>query len=254
MDEIAPDAGAVWSSKTTHNGQHKPTKSRSTKLGNRKAATKANRSGRTNNATVNLSKLTGVRRTASPKHFKPQLATLVSKVPAGADWLHELKFDGYRILAHIDGPKKIRLLSRNDNDWTARFQVIADALAKLPIKSAILDGEVVSLDAHGISNFQQLQNSLKTGDTDSLVYYIFDVPYLNGYDLTGVPQIDRKQVLADILQTINPENEGRLRYSDHIQGQGDSVLQHACRSAMEGIIAKRADSTYQQSRRRTGSK
>jgi bifunctional non-homologous end joining protein LigD len=241
LDEIAADADAVWSSKAAHNGQHKSaTKSRSTKT--------ATRNGSAKIAIANLSKLAGVRRAALPKHFKPQLATLVSQVPAGADWLHELKFDGYRILAHIDGPKKIRLISRNDKDWTLRFQVIADALVDLPLKSAILDGEVVSLDAHGISNFQQLQNSLKTGDTDSLVYYIFDVPYLNGYDLTDVPLINRKQVLADILLPFNPENEGRLRYSDHIQGQGDSVLQHACRSAMEGIIAKRADSTYQQTR------
>ena len=132
----------------------------------------------------------------------------------------------------------------------ARFHVVADALAELPIKNAILDGEVVSLDADGISNFQQLQNSLKTRRRPiRSSYYVFDVPYLNGYDLTDTP-LDRAQRSARprCCSSANPDNDGSMRYSDHIQGQGESVLQQACRSAMEGIIAKRADSTYQQFR------
>lgn len=251
LDEIARDADAVWSTngKASHNGKKKstaPTKSTKIKTVDRPVKKKRNRS--TPNGAKNLAKLPGARRGPPPKIFKPQLATLATRVPEGDDWLYELKFDGYRILAHIDGRKKPCLISRNDKDWTTRFQVIADALAELPIKSAILDGEVVSLDSKGLSNFQQLQNSLKTGDVRSLVYYVFDVPYLEGYDLTDVPLIARKKVLASQLLSANPDNDGTIRYSDHIQGQGASVLQHACRSEMEGIVAKRADGAYQQYR------
>jgi bifunctional non-homologous end joining protein LigD len=182
-----------------------------------------------------------------PTRLTPQLATLVSDVPEGENWVHELKFDGYRALAFVTNGK-VRLMSRNDNDWTAKFRPVADAVAKLPIKNAILDGEIVSLDKHGVSSFQQLQNVLKRGDVDRLVYYMFDVPYLDGYDLTETPLVDRKEVLARLLLSANPANDGTVRYSDHIQGHGEDVLQQACGSAMEGIIAKRVDSTYQQSR------
>jgi bifunctional non-homologous end joining protein LigD len=116
------------------------------------------------------------------------------------------------------------------------------------LKTAILDGEVVSLDTHGISNFQQLQNTMKRGDEENLVYYVFDLPYFAGYDLTEVPLVERKELLARVLLSVNPNNDGTIRYSDHIKGEGEQVLQHACRSAMEGIVAKRADSIYHQYR------
>lgn len=250
LDQIASDADAVWSSngKAVHNGKKKPSPRKKPATTSTKGTLKKKRSNHAPIGAKDLAKLPNARRAPPSKTFKPQLATLAGRVPDGDDWLHELKFDGYRILAHIDGPQKIRLISRNDNDWTARFQVIANALAELRIKSAILDGEVVSLDSHGVSNFQQLQNSLKTGDVKSLVYYVFDVPYLDGYSLMDVPLIDRKEVLARLLLTTNPNNDATIRYSDHIQGQGADVLEHACRSEMEGIVAKRADSTYQQHR------
>ena len=98
-------------------------------------------------------------------------------------------------MAHVNGDK-VRLITRNDNDWTARFRVVADALQEIQVETAIFDGEVVSLDAHGVSNFQKLQNSLKTGDDKSLAYYVFDLPYLNGFDLTEAPLVDRKAILG----------------------------------------------------------
>ena len=249
MDEIASDADRVWSS--NRNGSHKASGAAKSKTKAKAVPRKTSANGKVIKRSAitarDLAKVPGAKRADQPAKFKPQLATLASSVPEGENWLHELKFDGYRALAFIENGK-VRLVSRNDNDWTKRFRSVSDALKKLRIKKAVLDGEVVSLDAQGISNFQQLQNLLKRGDDDSLVYYLFDVPYLHGYDLTQTPLVDRKEVLAHLILSANPGNEGTLRYSDHIQGHGESVLQHACRSAMEGVIAKRADSTYQQSR------
>ena len=247
MDEIAADADRVWSSNRNATGKStKPTtkKPKATSRAKRVSRKTASRSPITAKDLANVS---GARRAPLPAKFQPQLATLASRVPEGDDWLHELKFDGYRILAFIENGK-VQLLTRRGNDWTARFRSVADALEKLPIDTAILDGEVVSLDKQGLSNFQQLQNSMKRGNAESLVDYVFDVPYLHGYDLTQTPLADRKEVLARLLLSANPENDGTVRYSDHIRGQGENVLQHACRSAMEGIICKRADSTYQQYR------
>jgi bifunctional non-homologous end joining protein LigD len=250
MDQIASDADRVWNS----NGKA-AAKSRSKAKGQQvqqKSAKKpasANSSGRkqARPASKNIAALNGAKKAAFPKEFKPQLATLTDKVPGGENWIHELKFDGYRILAEVRGGK-VKLVTRRGNDWTARFRVVADAVKQLKLKNAILDGEVVSLDEHGVSNFQQLQNLMKRGDKESLVYYVFDCPYLEGYDLTEAPLIGRKDILARWLLAENPKNTGVIRYSDHIAGSGDEVLGQACRSGMEGIIAKRADSGYHQYR------
>jgi bifunctional non-homologous end joining protein LigD len=248
MEEIAADADRVWSSNRNGSANSKAAAKKKAKpKGTKVTATGKNHVKRFPITAKDLSKVPGARKASFPAKFKPQLATLASRVPTGDDWLHELKFDGYRTIAFIKNGD-IRLVSRNDKDWTRRFHAVADALKKLRIKDAILDGEVVSLDAQGISNFQQLQNLLKRGDDQSLVYYLFDVPYLLGHDLTAVPLEERKEVLARLILSHNPGNDGTLRYSDHIRGHGDKVLQQACRSAMEGVIAKRADSTYQQYR------
>src|SRR3954447_12889687 len=250
LEEIAEDADAVWSS--NRNGSKKATsnavakKSIARRTGAKKAV-KPKSNGRAPITTKELAKITGARKAAFPDEFSPQLATLTGRVPSGENWLHELKFDGYRILAKIHN-KKIELVTRRGNDWTDRFGSIADALSELPIKAAILDGEAVSLDSHGVSNFQQLQNSMKSGDENSLVYYVFDLPCFEGYNLSDTPLSERKEVLARVLLSANPSNTGPIRYSDHIQGAGDKVLQHACRSAMEGVVAKRADSAYHQYR------
>jgi bifunctional non-homologous end joining protein LigD len=248
MDEIAEDADRVWSSNRNGSAKSKAGAKSKTKPTRKKTSADNNRPrARSPISVKDLAKLGGARKASFPKKFSPQLATLASRVPTGDDWLYELKFDGYRALAFVEGGH-VRLVSRNDNDWTARFRAVAAALKKLRIKDAILDGEVVSLDSNGISNFQQLQNLLKRGDDDSLVYYLFDVPYLLGYDLSGVPLIERKEVLARLILSAHPSNDGTVRYSDHIRGHGENVLEQACRGAMEGVIAKRADSTYQQHR------
>jgi bifunctional non-homologous end joining protein LigD len=254
MEEIARDADRVWSSngKAAAKARAKKTAKKGGKAAIRNSANGASskagaRTKRSPITEKELAKLTSARRAKLPADFRPQLATLASRVPRGDEWLHELKFDGYRALAFFENGK-VRLISRNGNDWTARFQAVADALEKLPVKNAILDGEVVSLDENGLSNFQQLQNQMKRGDDESLVIYLFDLPYCAGFDLTQTPLVERKELLARLILSTNPKNEGALRYSDHIQGHGESVLLHACRSAMEGVVCKRADSTYQQAR------
>src|SRR3954454_3978921 len=162
LEEIVGDADAVWSSnrngskKATSNAVAKKSKARRTGA---KKAVKPKSNGRAPITTKELAKVSGARKAAFPDDFSPQLATLTSRVPSGENWFHELKFDGYRILAKIHN-KKIALVTRRGNDWTDRFRSIADALSELQITAAILDGEVVSLDADGVSNFQQLQNSM----------------------------------------------------------------------------------------------
>jgi len=182
-----------------------------------------------------------------PRSLEPQLATLSSAVPTGEDWLHELKFDGYRLLAWADG-KLVRLMTRRGQDWTDRFSATAAAIAALGLKATILDGELVALDEHGVSQFQELQNWLRKGRTAELVYYVFDAPFLLGYDLRATPLIERKQALARVLLAHDPTNAGPIRYSDHVVGQGPAFRGQACDHGLEGVVSKRTTAQYQAGR------
>ncbi|MEQ9379267.1 MAG: hypothetical protein RJP95_00255, partial [Pirellulales bacterium] len=181
-----------------------------------------------------------------PKTIKPQLATLVSEPPQGDGWLHELKFDGYRILARCDD--KVRLFTRRGNDWTDRFPAVVHALGKLNLRGTMLDGEVVVLDPQGRSDFQALQNMLNSSEPRKLIYYVFDVPYASGFDLSRTPQIDRKEILRQLLSS--QKSESLIRFSDHIRGQGSNVADLACQHALEGVVCKRVDAPYEQCRSR----
>jgi bifunctional non-homologous end joining protein LigD len=181
--------------------------------------------------------------------MSPQLATLSANVPEGDHWLHELKFDGYRLLCLIRNGAA-QLTTRRGKDWTARFPGVAAAAAALPVTNAIVDGEVVALDERGISSFQRLQGALKDGQTDWLVFYAFDLPYIDGYDLREVPLVGRKEQLRRILASHGATDDGVIRYSDHIVGNGKRVLAEACRGGLEGIVSKLRDSLYE-SRRTT---
>jgi bifunctional non-homologous end joining protein LigD len=178
-----------------------------------------------------------------PGFIFPQLATLVDKPPKGAQWLHEIKFDGYRILTFKNGKNSL-LKSRNKNDWTQNFQPVTDAIDQLPFEQLIVDGEIVALDAKGNSDFQLLQNYLKNPQKASFVYYIFDLLYYNGYDLRGLPLIERKSLLQTILKHANPI----LRYTKHVLEAKDNLLQQFCDHGYEGIISKQINSTYQSKR------
>lgn len=189
----------------------------------------------------------GARKAAQEKWVVPQLATLVTASPEGKDWIHELKYDGYRILCRLQNGTAT-LLTRNGNDWSAKLPHIAAAAADLPVKTAWLDGEVVALLPDGRVSFQTLQNAFDTHSDSNLVYFVFDLLYLDGYDLRPTPLIERKRLLSALFKDSSPS--GLVHYSDHITGQGDVAFAEACRSGMEGLVAKRADASYVAGRNR----
>lgn len=193
------------------------------------------------------SALKGARRAALPRDVRPQLATLARKVPDREGWIHEIKLDGYRVLARLD-KGEVRLITRNGKDWTHRFAELAKSLEPLPVDSALLDGEIVALAEDGISNFRRLQEALSAGRTSRLVYQVFDLPYLQGHDLAKVPLLQRKQALSQLLEASGFAGNGIVRYSDHIDSQGQAFSDQACRMGLEGIISKRASSHYQEKR------
>ncbi len=248
MEQIAAAADKVWSGTESPEKQAAAKQTIATANAKRtkaKSTTAVKSSG--NNAAARRSltakavgKIVGAKRSELPREVKPQLATLVDAAPSGDQWLHELKFDGYRILARLQQGKVV-LLTRNGHDWTHRFQGIAGALAKLPLESGVIDGEIVALNSEGISDFQQLQNQLRRGDEKSLAFYAFDLPFVQGYDLRDAALVDRKQVLVSTL-AASPDDV--VRYSDHLIGSGEEFARQACQQGLEGIICKRADSPY----------
>ena len=186
----------------------------------------------------------GTRKRAMPDETAPQLATLIDKPPDGPEWLHEIKYDGYRLLARIENGK-VRLHTRNGLDWTAKFAALARALAKLPAESALIDGELVALAPDGTTSFAELQDRIARGETDDLVFFAFDLLYRDGYDLTGATLEDRKAALAEI---VPHDASDMVRYSDHQQGRGPDFLRNACKYELEGIISKRRDKPYRSGR------
>ncbi len=189
----------------------------------------------------------GAKRARLPRSVEPQLATLVEEVPRGDAWLHELKLDGYRLLCRIEDGD-VRLSTRAGNDWTDRFPTIAEALAGLPVRTALLDGEVVVLDAQGRTDFQALQRSFGQQRRD-VHLFAFDLLHLDGFDLRQTPLHERKRLLQQLLARA-PERSP-LRFSDHVRGRGAEFLEMACRSGAEGIMSKRADAPYVSKRTRT---
>ena len=188
-------------------------------------------------------KLPGAAHTHLPARPRPQLASLAAAAPASSGWLHEIKFDGYRILARVDAGR-VTLISRNGKDWTERFGEIVALLGGLPAETALLDGEVIALAANGASSFRQLQEALSTGRTAALIYQVFDLLHLDGYDISAVPQLERKQTLANLLERGGFVGSARVRYTEHIDSKGREFYDHACRLGLEGIICKRASAGY----------
>ncbi|MBX7146026.1 MAG: DNA ligase D [Alphaproteobacteria bacterium] len=180
-----------------------------------------------------------------PKFIAPQLATLSNTFPEGSHWIHEIKFDGYRIQTHFD-QKEIIMFNRTGLDWTHKFRFIADKLSKLPIQTAILDGEIIVPDTHGISSFKMLQETLSQGQSSQFQYYIFDLLYLNGHDLTSLPLIQRKELLNPLLKIKTFENS--IFYSDHFVHHEQNFLKKVCNLKLEGIISKRKDASYKSGR------
>ena len=177
-------------------------------------------------------------------HTNVQLAKLVNTIPEGEDWLYELKYDGYRILAYLEG-SSVRLVTRNGSDYTKRFSAIAYSLSDWAAgRASILDGEMVVTDPEGKTDFQALQNYMKHPKGQNLAYMAFDLLALNGEDLRGRPLISRKEMLEALMKDA-PKN---LRYSQHITGNGREFFLAACNSDLEGIVGKKPDSDYRGTR------
>lgn len=191
--------------------------------------------------------LQGAVKARQPEWIKPQLATLVDRMPKDDGWLHEIKFDGYRLLCRVKNGD-VRLFTRNGNDWTEKLATQAEAVAGLGLEEAWLDGEAVVLTEQGRSSFQALQNAFDSRFTGTIVYCVFDLLYLNGYDLRSTPLIERKRLLASVL---NQSRDAHLRYSDHIIGDNEASFEEACRQGLEGLIVKRMDAGYRSGRGRS---
>src|SRR5690348_14218027 len=179
---------------------------------------------------------------APPAFQEPQLATLVDDVPPGDSWIHEIKYDGYRLeLAVGDGVATA--WTRNGKDWSDKFKALVKAAAKLPA-GCLIDGEAVAIDDEGKPSFQLLQSTLKDQKGANLVFYAFDLLVDRGEDIKKLPNIVRKDRLASLLAGTS----GRILYGDHIVGRGEEMFEAVCKSGGEGIISKKASATYQGTR------
>ncbi|MFA6267453.1 MAG: DNA ligase D, partial [Pseudolabrys sp.] len=189
--------------------------------------------------------LQGAKRGHLPSFVEPSLATLADKAPEIGNWIHEIKFDGYRLQARLERGK-VTLLTRKGLDWTRKFKSIADAVAKLPADTALIDGELVVEGDNGVTSFSLLQEDIKSGRQDRLVYYAFDLLYLDGADLRSLPLHARKDVLGRLLKKTPAKSP--LGFSESIAERGSVLLKHACRLGLEGIISKRDDAPYRSGR------
>jgi bifunctional non-homologous end joining protein LigD len=184
-------------------------------------------------------------KTRLPGFIPPCLARLETKPPSGEEWVHEVKFDGYRLQAHI-AQGEVRLYTRTGLDWTGKFGApIANALAALDCVSAVVDGEVVVLQENGVSNFSSLQLALSEGRHGDMIFYAFDLLHLDGKTLLDRPLLQRKQAFRDLL---GDGAAGHLRYSEHFTAPGQQMLDNACDLGLEGIVSKRADAPYRSGR------
>jgi bifunctional non-homologous end joining protein LigD len=192
--------------------------------------------------------LPGAVKAPTPAKLSPQLATLATGVPVAGEWIYEIKFDGYRLMARIENGKA-KLITRGGHDWSLRMPHLVKELEKLEVESAWLDGEIVVLDDRGLPHFNSLQNAFdRAAGRDRIVFFLFDVPYFEGYDLRDAPLRARRRLLSKLLEERGSE---RLRFSEAFEADPTSILNSACRMGLEGVIAKRADAPYSSRRTET---
>jgi bifunctional non-homologous end joining protein LigD len=195
-------------------------------------------------ALPDMRKIRGARKGLLPTFVEPSLATPCDKPPSGPKWLHEIKHDGYRLQARIDG-RRVQLLTRKGLDWTKRFSAVADAMKMLGLASALIDGEVVVQDTAGLTSLNDLQMDLEAGRQDRFRYFAFDLLYCEGFDLRSATLTDRKTLLAQLLSA---GESSPVIYSEHLEDDGPTVFAHSCRLGLEGIISKRRDLPYRSGR------
>jgi bifunctional non-homologous end joining protein LigD len=174
-----------------------------------------------------------------PQWIKPQLTQLVDQAPDGPDWLHEIKFDGYRMHARLDRGAA-RLLTRTGLDWTHKYPAIAAAVASIGAEQAYLDGELCGVRPDGITSFSMIQAASDSGNAAALVFFLFDLLYLDGENVSAQPLVERKAKLAALLA----DARSPLHYCDHQVGHGRAFHEKACAAGLEGIVSKRADAAY----------
>ena len=171
-----------------------------------------------------------------PGFVEPALATSIAKVPSGDRWVHEIKFDGYRVQIHLRDAA-VKVFTRRGNDWTNRFRKIAADAWHINAGSAIIDGEVVVPSADGTTDFSVLQNELK-GRSTKIVMVAFDLLYLNGYDLRKLPLFERKTLLKKLIDGTD------IQFSESFEVDGPEMYKHACKANLEGVVSKVRDSRY----------
>ncbi len=237
IGQVESEATSQW----TKSGEVKVKKAAKAASGNRTRKTK-------NDEPVgDLAKIKGARKAPLPAFVEPTLATLRPSPPTGDQWVHEIKFDGYRLQARIKSGK-VKLITRSGLDWTDKFgQKVVMALGKLPVETALVDGELVVENDSGASDFSALQADLSGGRSDRFVYYAFDLLYLDGCDLRTVPLAARKNLLTPLIG----ESDNVVRLSTHFTESGALVLRHACRLSLEGVVSKQIDAPYRSGRTKT---
>ena len=228
LDQIGRDSDHVWKSNRSDGHANSPARPETRKL--KKADF--------------LDGVKGAPRELLPTFISPQLAMQATLPPRGTGWLHELKMDGYRIQARLQGGQRriVKLLTRKGLDWTSRMKSIAETIEALPVDSALLDGEVVVISEDGTTSFADLQAAFQDGAAKPLSYFVFDILHLNGHNLRTIPLERRKQILAALLAASEP-NEA-LKYSDHLGADAAKIFSKACELGAEGIVSKRASGKY----------
>ncbi len=244
-------ADAVWNSnrgsaadarKTASSSASATTKGRTAK---RQATAKSSKAKKSAKA-KKTSKAKKAKSDAAPPAFvAPQLCISVERPPAGAGWVHEIKFDGYRVQLRVEAGEAT-LKTRKGLDWTEKFQAIADEAKALP--DVLIDGEIVALDSHGVPDFSGLQAALSDGKTDDLIFFAFDLLFVEGEDLRRMPLAERKARLKELLENRGKRKEGLIRYVEHFETGGDAVLQSACKLSLEGIVSKKLSAPYHSGR------
>ena len=249
MDEIAADKKRVWHSNRSVQEQSKAAKAgpriRARRTVPKPRAHSARPKAVTKRNGKKPGKVPGARVGRLPDFIPPCLATLSKRAPDTGGWIHEIKFDGYRIQARI-GDGKITLKTRTGLDWTDKFPAVAEACAALSVHDLVLDGEIASIGKDGVSDFSALQDDLKNGRQDRMTYYVFDLLHLDGQDLTPAPLIERKRALAVLLGDL--PRDGVIKLSEHFEEDGSTMLKHACNLHLEGIVSKRIDAPFHSGR------
>jgi bifunctional non-homologous end joining protein LigD len=246
VEEVAGEEPG-WSSKTGKIDKRKRRKKAAAKTATTRHLKATSNERLENVPQIDPGEIKGAKKAAMSSFVEPSLATLVAKPPAGRNWVHEIKYDGYRLQARLEAGR-VKLLTRTGLDWSKKFgKEIIGAIQAIPVGRALIDGELVVEATSGVSDFSALQADLSEGRTDRMVFYAFDLLYLDGHDLRRAALLDRKRALRGILSgSADP-----LRFSEHFEEDGDVILRHACRLSLEGLVSKQGDAPYRSGRNKS---